>query len=61
MCFTTLPWNWIPSALLTVIAPGIVSMIWYLLLCWLPSPKAMKADAAWTVAFPRELPTGTRL
>ena len=38
LCFTTLPMKLIESALLTLIMPGSVSVISYLLLCQLPSP-----------------------
>ena len=38
LCLTTLPTKLIESALLTLIMPGSVSVISYLLLCQLPSP-----------------------
>ena len=38
LCLTTTPVNSIESALVTLIMPGSVSVIWYLLLCQFPSP-----------------------
>ena len=54
LCFIMFPVKLIESALVTLIIPGNVSVISYLLLCQLPSPYAMYTVAPWTVAFPCE-------